>query len=135
MNKINDSWFDSKSFKAFKRPVEEKYSITSEPGVIETLEGPVEYGAGYYIMIGPKGEQYPITSERFKALKDDLSNGRCLPKKVVKLCKVADHTGTVETSWGQPLHYNPGVDVIVQHGPGDFGVVKADIFEITYERV
>jgi hypothetical protein len=133
---INDEWFEQGSFQAFKRPDKiERYEIATELGVIQTLEGPVEHPAGYYIMTGPKGEQYPISPETFKKNKDDLGNGRAQPKKIVKLAKVADHSGTVDTSWGQKLEYNPDVDIIVRHGPGDYGVVKREIFDITYERV
>lgn len=133
---INDAWFQEGSFKAFKRPDKiERYEIAKEPGVIQTLEGPVEHPAGFYIMTGPKGEQYPISPETFEKNKDDLGNGRAQPKKIVKLAKVADHSGTVDTSWGQKLHYDPEVDIIVRHGSGDYGVVKREIFEITYERV
>ncbi len=46
--------------------------------------------------------------------------------------KAADHSGSVATSWGEKLRYNPGEDYIVRHGPGDYGVVKNDIFAITY---
>lgn len=133
---ISDEWFKEGSFQAFKRPDKiERYEIAQEPGVVQTLEGPVEHPAGFYIMTGPKGEQYPISPETFKTNKDDLGNGRAQPKKIIKLAKVADHSGTVDTSWGQKLQYNPEVDIIVRHGPGDYGVVKRDIFEITYERV
>ena len=133
---ITDEWFRSGSFKAFKRPDKiEKYVIAQEPGVVQTLEGPVEYPKGFYIMTGPKGEQYPISPETFVKNKDDLGNGRAQPKKIIKLAKVADHSGTVDTSWGQKLNYDPEVDIIVRHGPGDYGVVKKEIFEITYERI
>jgi hypothetical protein len=133
---INDEWFEQDSFQAFKRPDKiERYEIATKPGVIQTLEGPVEYPAGYYIMTGPKGEQYPISPETFKKNKDDLGDGRAQPKKIIKLAKVADHAGTVDTSWGQKLEYNPEVDVIVRHGPGDYGVVKREIFDITYDLV
>jgi hypothetical protein len=133
---INDEWFEQDSFQAFKRPDKiERYEIATKPGVIQTLEGPVEYPAGYYIMTGPKGEQYPISPETFKKNKDDLGDGRAHPKKIIKLAKVADHAGTVDTSWGQKLEYNPEVDVIVRHGPGDYGVVKREIFDITYDLV
>jgi len=134
--KINDEWFREGSFKAFKRPDKiEKYEIAKEAGVIDTLEGPVEHPAGFYIMTGPKGERYPISPETFKTNKDDLGNGQAQPKKIIKLVKVADHSGSVDTSWGQKLQYNPDVDVIVRHGPGDYGVVKRDIFKLTYEEV
>ena len=129
---INDNWFRD-GFETFKKPAKEKYEIATEPGTIETLEGPVKYPAGYYIMTGPKGEQYPITPEKFKELKDDLGNGICAPKKITKIAKVADRSGSVDTSWGEKLNYNPGEDVIVRHGPNDYGVVKLDIFKQTYD--
>jgi hypothetical protein len=130
-SKLNDAWFKD-GFETYKKPAKEKYEIASKPGTIETLEGPVKYDAGFYIMTGPKGEQYPITPERFKDLKDDLGNGVCTPKKIMKMAKLADHDGTVKTSWGETLHYTKGNDYIVRHGPGDYGVVKADIFKQTY---
>jgi hypothetical protein len=132
---INDAWFKDGSFKTYKRPAKEKYEVASEAGTIDTLEGPVKYPAGFYIMTGPKGEQYPISPEKFKELKDDQGDGVCTPKKIVKLAKLADHSGTVDTSWGEKLHYNPDEDVIVRHGENDYGVVKRDIFAQTYEKV
>lgn len=133
---ITDAWFKDGGFKAFKIPDKiERYEIAKEPGVIQTLEGPVEHPAGFYIMTGPKGEQYPISPETFKKNKDDLGDGKCQPKKIIKFAKVADHSGTVDTSWGQKLHYNPDEDIIVRHGENDYGVVKKDIFALTYEKV
>jgi hypothetical protein len=131
---ITDEWFKDGGFKAFKVPAKERYEIAKVPGTIETLEGPVKYPAGYYIMTGPKGEQYPISPEKFKELKDDLGNGICTPKKIVKMAKVADHSGSVDTSWGEKLNYNPEVDIIVRHGSNDYGVVKKDIFQQTYQK-
>jgi len=131
---ITDDWFYN-GFQAYKKPAQEHYEIASTPGTVQTLEGPVKYPAGYYIMTGPKVEQYPISPETFGKLKDDLGNGVCTPKKIIKLAKVADRSGTVDTSWGEKLHYNPGEDVLVRHGPGDYGVVKKDIFNQTYEKV
>ena len=132
-SQINDKWFDQGSFKTFKKPAKERYEIAQEPGTIQTLEGPVNYDAGFYIMTGPKGEQYPITPQRFKELKDDLGNGICTPKKIIKLAKLADSDGSVPTSWGETMHYTAGNDYIVKHGPNDYGVVKKDIFAQTYD--
>lgn len=132
---ITDDWFKHGGFQAYKKPAKEKYEIAKEPGIIQTLEGPVKYPAGYYIMTGPKGEQYPISSEKFKDLKNDLGNGICTPKKIIKIAKLADHSGSVDTSWGEKLNYNADKDYIVRHGPRDYGVIKQDIFDITYERV
>ncbi len=132
---ITDDWFKDGGFKAYKRPAKERYEIADEPGTIDTLEGPVKYPKGFYIMTGPKGEQYPISPEKFEELKDDLGNGICTPKKIVKVAKLADHSGSVDTSWGEKLYYNTDEDVIVRHGENDYGVVKRDIFSQTYERV
>ena len=131
---ITDTWFKG-GFQTFKRLAKEKYEIANEPGTIDTLEGPVKYPAGYYIMTGPKGEKYPISPEKFTDLKDDLGNGTCTPKKIMKIAKLADHSGSVDTSWGEKLQYNTGEDFIVRHGPNDYGVVKKDIFAQTYEKV
>jgi len=131
---LTDAWFKD-GFHAYKKPAKERYEIADEPGTIDTLEGPVKYPKGFYIMTGPKGEQYPISPEKFNDLKDDLGNGVCTPKKITKIAKVADHKGTVDTSWGEKLHYNPGEDVIVRHGENDYGVVKLDIFNQTYQSV
>jgi hypothetical protein len=131
---ITDTWFKG-GFQTFKRPAKEKYEIANEPGTIDTLEGPVKYPAGYYIMTGPKGEKYPISPEKFTDLKDDLGDGVCTPKKIMKIAKLADHSGSVDTSWGEKLQYNTGEDFIVRHGPNDYGVVKKDIFAQTYEKV
>jgi hypothetical protein len=133
MDGITDAWFKHDSFETYKKPAKEKYKIADEPGTIDTLEGPVKYPKGYYIMTGPKGEHYPISPEKFNDLKDDHGHGICTPKKIVKIAKLADHSGSVDTSWGEKLHYNAGEDVIVRHGHNDYGVVKKDIFAQTYD--
>jgi hypothetical protein len=130
-DKINDGWF-SDGFETYKKPAREKYEIAHQGGMIQTLEGPVNYKKGYYILTGPKGEQYPIPPEKFNELKDDLGDGVCSPKKIIKVAKLADHGGAIKTSWGETLNYTDGNDYIVRHGPGDYGVVKADIFKQTY---
>ena len=98
------------------------------------MEGPVNYRKGFYILTGPKGEQYPIPPVKFRELKDDAGKGVCYPKRIVKLAKIADHDGSVDTSWGETLNYRDGEDVIVWHGVNDYGVVKLDIFNQTYEK-
>jgi hypothetical protein len=131
-NVINDAWFKQGSFDTFKKPAQEKYEIAQQAGTVQTLEGPVNYEAGHYIMTGPKGEQYPITPEKFNTLKDDQGNGIATPKKIMKIAKLADHDGVIHTSWGD-LNYTTGNDYIVRHGTGDYGAVKKDIFAQTYD--
>ena len=82
--------------------------------------------------LGARMNEYPITPEKFHSMKDDLGNGVCTPKKIVKLAKLADHDGVIHTSWGD-LNYTAGNDFIVKHGPNDYGAVKKDIFAQTYD--
>jgi hypothetical protein len=130
--KVNDEWFRNGSFNTFKKPAIEKYEKAQQSGTVDTLEGPVRYEAGHYIMTGPKGEKYPISPEKFHAMKDDNGDGTCTPKKIPKVAKLADHDGVIHTSWGD-LNYTNGNDYIVRHGPGDYGAVKKDIFNQTYD--
>ena len=131
---ITDAWFDHPdTFVTFKKASPVKYRIADSDGTIQTLEGPVNYSAGFYIMTGPKGEEYPITPQKFKMLYDDQGNGVGVPKKILKKARLADHAGTVNTSWGEPLHYTAGNDYIVRHGDNDYGVVKKEIFQQTYD--
>jgi len=131
-NGITDAWFKQGGFDTFKKPAQEKYEVAQQAGTVQTLEGPVQYAAGHYIMTGPKGEQYPITAEKFNTLKDDQGNGIAVPKKIIKTAKLADHDGVIHTSWGD-LAYTAGNDYIVRHGTGDYGAVKKDIFAQTYD--
>jgi hypothetical protein len=132
-SKVNDEWFTDGGFKTFKKANPVPYKRAIEPGTLETLEGPVSYQAGFYIMTGPKGEQYPITPEKFKSLYDDNGDNTATPKKISKIAKLADHDGIVNTSWGEPLNYTAGNDYIVRHGENDYGAVKKEIFHQTYD--
>jgi hypothetical protein len=132
---INDDWFDQASIQVAKKANPIQYKKAIEPGSIETLEGPVEYQAGFYIITGPKGEEYPIPPAKFNELYNDNKDNTATPKKIIKVAKLADHDGVVNTSWGEPLNYTAGNDYIVRHGAGDYGVVKKDIFAQTYEQV
>ena len=128
---VNDDWFQNDAFETYKRSSPVAYEQARTAGTIDTLEGPVRYQAGHYIMTGPKGERYPITPEKFQSLYDDNGDGTATPRKIIKLAKLADHDGVLTTSWGD-LKYTRGNDYIVRHGPGDYGAVKSDIFARTY---
>jgi hypothetical protein len=135
--KITDDWFTDNSFIAYKRPDKrESFRIAKDSGVVDTLEGPVKYSSGDYIMTGPKGEEYPISPDTFAKLKNDNGDGTASPKKIEKLCKLADHDGMITLKYnGSQLAYNKGEDIIVRHDQDDYGVVKKEIFDQTYEKV
>ena len=129
---ITDEWFAHGSFETYKHPTPIHYKTAIASGTVETLEGPVDYQAGHKIITGPKGEQYPVNSQKFAEYYDDNKDGTATPKKIFKHAKLADHDGVVKASWGN-LNYKTGEDFIVRHGAGDYGVVKKDIFAQTYE--
>jgi len=130
---VDEDWFKQGSFETAKKSVPIKYRIASEAGTTQTKEGPVRHEAGHAIMTGTQGEEWPVAPEKFKELYDtDEKAGTATPKRIAKTAKLADHDGTVKASWGD-LEYKKGQDYIVRHGPGDYGVVKKDIFANTYE--
>ena len=133
MQGITDEWFKKGSFKTFKHPTPIHYKTAIASGTVYTLEGPVDYQAGHKIITGPKGEQYPVDPKKFAEYYDDNGDGTATPKKIHKHAKLADHDGVVKASWGD-LNYKAGEDYIVRHGPGDYGVVKKDIFAKTYDK-
>jgi hypothetical protein len=130
--KVDDEWFKDGSFETFKKPTPIHYKTAIASGTVDTLEGPVDYLAGHKIITGPKGEKYPVTPEKFKSFYDDNGDGTATPKKIMKIAKLADHDGVIHTSWGD-LEYTAGNDYIVRHGAGDYGAVKKDIFNQTYD--
>ena len=135
--KVTDQWFKDGAFKAYKRPdKKEPFKIANDSGTIDTLEGPVTYNVGDYIMTGPNGEKYPVSPKTFAELKTDNGDGTASPKKIIKLAKMADHDGEVTLQYnGSQLAYKKGEDIIVRHGENDYGVVKKEIFDKTYEKV
>ena len=132
MEGITDDWFKKGSFETHKHPTPIKYKTAIESGTVDTLEGPVDYQAGHKIITGPKGEKYPVSPESFADKYDVDDEHTATPKKIVKYAKLADHDGVLHTSWGD-LSYTKGNDVIVRHGEGDYGAVKKDIFQQTYD--
>jgi PGDYG protein len=132
MQGITDDWFKTGSFETFKHPTPVHYKTAIAPGTVDTLEGPVDYLSGHKIITGPKGEQYPVSPQKFADYYDDNGDGTATPKKIHKHAKLADHDGVVHASWGD-LNYKAGEDYIVRHGAGDYGVVKKDIFAKTYD--
>jgi hypothetical protein len=51
---------------AVKKPIPVKFIQMHEPFQVETMEGMLEGKAGDYLMIGVKGEMYPIAKDVFQ---------------------------------------------------------------------
>lgn len=135
-SRINDDWFEKNALKVYKNPDKrEPFEIATDTGIIDTLEGPVKYFKGDYIITGPNNERYPISPKKFQELKTDNGDGTASPKKIVKLAKLADHDGHVILQYnGSKLYYKKDEDYIIRHGANDYGAVKKDIFYKTYSK-
>ena len=55
---ITDAWFADGGFKTYKQARPVPYEIAKTDGTIQTLEGPVNYRAGFYIMTGQIGRAH-----------------------------------------------------------------------------
>lgn len=121
--------------KVIKKPVVVGFEIAKQTTVVQTLEGPVTAQPGDAIMTGVKGERYPIRGPKFAETYDIVGEGKCAKKAVVVEAKRMDEPFTVTVGWSsEPLQGKPG-DYHLTYGPGDFGVVAADIFAATYDIV
>ena len=133
--KIDDAWFQQGSFTAAKKATaREPFRVLDQPEVIKSLEGDLQGKAGDYVITGPNGEEYLNDPATFNNIKTDNGDGTASPKAIPKQVKLADHDGTLHTSWGD-LEYTKGNDYIVRHGTGDYGAVKKDIFPKTYDTL
>ena len=137
---VNDDWFKHGSFIAAKIPNKiEAFRILKEPEIIHSREGDLKGEPGDYVISGPEDKdtgrsEYLNKPEVFHELKTDNGDGTASPKAIPKQVKLADHDGVLHTSWGN-LEYTKGNDYIVRHGTGDYGAVKLDAFEKTYQKV
>lgn len=121
-------------FKAFKKPVDVKFSVYKTSGTEKTKEGPAPYDKGDYRMVGVEGEVWPMKPSVFEKNYDVVSEGIGRKKKVIVDVEIAEEMTYVETSWGAKLKAKPG-DFIVSASHTDRWVVSKGIFNSTYERV
>lgn len=128
---INEDWFDTNTFVAYKKGIPVKFSVADTSGLIETLEGPVVYEVGHRIITVPNGEQHSIPLEKFANLYVDNNDGTATPKRIFKMVKLADHDGELHTPYGD-LHYTKDEHFIIRNGINDYDAVEKDIFQQTY---
>lgn len=100
----------------------------------------VRFSAGDAILTGTRGEQWPISRGQFEATYAPAGEGGAFGTdgpfhKVAGPVPVRrmDEAFAVTASWGE-LSGGPG-DYLVQYGPGDFGIVSAEVFSDTYDMV
>ena len=108
-------------------------------GVTETLEGPVRHEKGDAIVTGVAGERWPVERARFLASYDPLppaepgTDGPYRARAADAAAWRAEGPCTVKTTRGETLNGEAG-DWIVRYEKGDYGIVKADLFDRLYTR-
>ena len=124
---------DPQSFQTAKKPIPLDFRYAEQTEVVQTKEGPVNANPGDAIMTGTKGENWPIPAEKFKQTYDVLSPGKAAKKNIPVFAKEMQEPFRVKVSWSADLLQGEAGDFLVQYGPGDYGVVGAEIFRETYK--
>ncbi len=124
---------------ARKRPLPVSVEFATEAGVLPTLEGPVRYRAGDALLTGIAGERWPMRRARFNAAYEPVAPtvagaaGTYRRRPLVVWARRMSEPFSVRVgAAGDSLQGRAG-DWLVQHGPGDYGIVAADLFGLTYD--
>jgi hypothetical protein len=138
---------DPDAFKTAKKPIELRFRYADAGEEIRTKEGLVTVPAGgAAIMTGTEGEEWPIplnpedSIKSFSNTYDVKRPGIAAKKDIDVWAKKMDGPFQVKVSWSEALlkggcdpDPDVGCDYLVQYGPGDYGVVGAEIFRKTYK--
>ena len=124
-----------------KKTIVVRVGFARAAGEAHTLEGVVPYRAGDALITGPAGEQWPVERDFFFRnyqpvpgiqAGDDGEYSR-LPQQVWAL-RMREAFCVQSGKNGAPLRGASG-DWLIQHGPDDYSVVRADIFPQLYSEL
>lgn len=127
--------------RATKLPLPVQVDFAPDAGVCVTLEGPVSHAAGDAILTGVRGEHWPVARARFEQTYEAAPGTAAGQPGTYRKRPLAVMAVRLESAVAVTLGAGRGVltaapgDWLVQYGPGDFGVVAADIFGQTYRVV
>ncbi|SEA16819.1 PGDYG protein [Desulfuromusa kysingii] len=129
------------AIRVLKRPIPVNVDFADKEGVCKTLEGSVRYQAGDAILTGNHGDTWPVERDKFfSAYRPvpplEMGNSGHYTKKPASVFAL-QASEAIEIAVGEQndlLQVQPG-DWIIEYSPGDYGVVKAEIFYETYEPV
>lgn len=132
---------DPAAVRVRKLPIALQVRWMDADGVCATLEGEVRYRAGDPLLTGVRGEQWTMPAETFAGAYEAAdattygSDGRYRKKPLEAWALRLAAPATVAVGGQHDLLRGQPGDWLVQYGPGDFGIVAADIFAATYELV
>jgi hypothetical protein len=136
---VADLSHDRAAHRARKRDVALHVECAAADGALATHEGTVRYSAGDALLIGTKGERWPIARDAFDASYAPVAptregrpgRYRKRPLEVWAKPMTEPFSVTLDGDRGT-LSGRPG-DWLVQYAPSDFSVVEASVFAQTYE--
>jgi len=125
--------------RARKRVVEREVSFAKMPGILDTLEGPVRYDTGDALVLGEKGERWPVKRHIFEEIYE--------PVKPIKLGDDGRYRGVVrevralqlkearrlDLANGRGILRGGAGDWVIDYGDGDMSIIAGDVFAETYE--
>ncbi len=127
--------------KFIKRPIVSQVTFATCDGSLTTLEGVVSYRAGDALMIGPQGECWPITRDRFDASYTAVQptsfgeNGGYVKKYIVVEATQLSKSTQVRLTGVEANIVGQSNDWLITGPDGSQWVVANTIFNKTYMTV
>jgi len=112
--------------------------FATEPGVMETREGPVRYAVGDALVTGSGGECWPVDRAKFEGLYAPLEGGEMGVDGTFRklsgdaLAFQLKESRPVPLSSGRGILYGNAGDWIVDYGLGDLAAISAAAFDSYY---
>jgi hypothetical protein len=127
---------------AVSRPIPLEVRFATEPGTIETLEGPVDHDAGAAIVRGVHGERWPLGADRFATLYEPMpgttpGQDGSYRKKPVRVYAKRVLAAPFSVKVGvkqQAITGRPG-DWLIQYSPVKRSIISDEAFRVSYEIV
>lgn len=127
--------------RVMKKDIPVAVRFAKEHGTLRTLEGDVPYEPGDAILTGVKNESWPVRREEFFHTYEPRSsvlmgqNGLYSKRPLAIWAVQLSGDSTVRIRAGNVQLHGASGDWLLQYSPGEYGIVKADIFDQTYEKV
>ena len=127
--------------KYIKRPIPIQVEFAQEAGTIQTLEGPVAFERGDALMMGIKGERWPIRRARFEETYVPIpptrmgENGKYHKKPMPVSARQTTIDETVDLGGDRGVLLAKLGDWILTADDGRRWVVANDIFLVTYQPI
>lgn len=126
------------AMKYLKKPIPSQVTFAQSVGTLQTLEGPVSYLAGDALMMGVKGERWPISRDNFEANYSPISptimgrDGLYLKKNIPISARQTESVEFIALENGKGKLRAQVGDWIVTAPDGHQWVVADDLFQLTY---